>query len=354
MFDYSYKALPEKVVVTVSSIGIPEDWQKKILIKLNQQGEKYGFSVACVKGNEDFNSQKNGELNLLICKIGTPYKEDIVEKLSSYLKRYQVISLAFTYSSFNEMMKYREHIEMIKRKFDDKINFLRPDSVNENNMYYVSDEKILDNAVCDSVRVKYQPKNLNRTIVELGYNQFIKDFFIMSSTLYEKWNLYHRSSTDGYFAIRSNNGFFITATKTNKVNLDFIRISFVHSYDEKNNVLEFSGEYLPSSDAVEASIVFKNLPNVSSIIHTHASDLFTRNISFSDRVLVPRLPYGEPDLGYAIVKALNAVSDGFIIMDNHGEIFANYESTSHSFLEHKISFQCLKSLGDNISKVRIS
>ncbi|MFK5970606.1 MAG: class II aldolase/adducin family protein [Candidatus Marithrix sp.] len=143
-----------------------------------------------------------------------------------------------------------------------------------------------------------------------------------------KNNLFHRSSTDGFISLRcSDGGFFITATKTDKIELDFNRISYVHSYDEESNVLTYSGSYLPSSDSVEASVIYTKMPDINAILHTHASPQFTRNPKFSNKIAVPPMRYGEPELGDRLVeffKSKNTCGD-FAIMEDHGELFLSNE-----------------------------
>ena len=57
-------------------------------------------------------------------------------------------------------------------------------------------------------------------------------------------------------------------------------------------------------------------------MHTHASARFTRDPQYRQRVLVGVESYGEPRLGVLLDKALGLVDDGFVIMEEHGEVFA--------------------------------
>lgn len=93
------------------------------------------------------------------------------------------------------------------------------------------------------------------------------------------------------------------------------------------NTLKYRGQYLPSSDAVEAAIVMQKCAEVRSLIHTHASETFTRNPLLRYKVLVGRERYGEAPLGLEICRALDTVDDGFVIMEDHGEVFAGGDAS---------------------------
>ena len=231
------------------------------------------------------------------------------------------LSVAYSYKDVYESSLYCEDIENIKKKFGDRLNIMRPDEI-KNNLYLVSNLKLLDNIICDTIRLKYSVNNISSSSVWPDLPSKIKMFFQESAYLYETHQMYHRSSSDGYFAHRSQNGFFITSTKTCKTTkMDRDRISEVLDYNEIKNVISYRGKYLPSSDAVEAAILFNTHPDIMNIIHTHDSYRFTRNQQIIKKYkAVDFLPYGEKELGYALSKeVLNGYK--FIIMKEHGEIF---------------------------------
>lgn len=259
-----------------------------------------------------------------------PYESRLVEQCQKLLDIYNTISFGFTYPNEETMLAARPAIERDKKKFNDRLNFLRPDI--HKNGCVISYQKIFDNAICDSIRVKFSVNKVHN-YVDKDILKYIVPFFIEASNIYKKYSLFHRSPSDGYFAIRVGNSFAITATKTDKIDLDIERICLVHKYEESTNTIEYSGKFLPSSDSVEVAIVFQLLSKINSVIHSHASEKFTRNKSWSDWIKVPSLPYGEAELGYSLTKALKNSKDGFVIMEEHGEVFAGFEPQWNSTIE---------------------
>ncbi|WP_159945012.1 MULTISPECIES: aldolase [unclassified Nocardiopsis] len=287
-------------------------------------GRTYGFSVSVLTRLTPWQCAPppTGH-RLLLVVTRRPFDEPLADLLlTEGLARYSVISVAFRYDDEAQMLSYADAVEKFKRLAADRINFLRPVADPDGAMS-VPDDKLLDNSVCDSVRIKYRPVNTDPLPVVL--DEQTKEFFQHASRAFQRYRLYHRSASDGYFACRPQGatGYFITATKSYKDPLDLRRIAFVEGYDEATNELRYRGAYLPSSDSVEASILMALRPEVSSIVHTHASEIFTRNPRFRDRVLVGIERYGEPQLGHLVHRALNLVDDGFLIMEDHGEVFVN-------------------------------
>ncbi|MGB5926599.1 MAG: hypothetical protein WBH03_00415, partial [Cyclobacteriaceae bacterium] len=240
------------------------------------------------------------------------------------LNSYTAVSIAFNYSSLPNMLSHEDMINLYKKLSNDRINFLRPVLQNDDTCK-VGYEKIVDNSICDSVRVKYKAECLDNSPVQLPAP--IKKYFEECAAAYRDYTLYHRSPSDGYFAIRvpGTNRFFVTSTKTYKDNLNLERIAEVVSYDPSKNLLKYKGKYMPSSDSVEAAVVFDDLPDINALLHTHASKQFTRNPQFKHKIKMPVASYGEYNTGIMLRDALKNEDDGFIIMEDHGEVFSSSE-----------------------------
>lgn len=203
---------------------------------------------------------------------------------------------------------------------------MRPDEVCQNG-FVVSDIKLMDNIICDTIRLKYRAICLDDKSLYDTIPQDVQQFFASAAKYYGKYKMYHRSNTDGYFAIRKPEGVYITATKTPKDEyLDFNRISLIISYDRHQNTIEYIGRYLPSSDAVEAFVVFANNPSLQHIIHTHDSQNFTRNCKNNRFVQVPPMHYGEPELGDLISATYKKTKASVVILQEHGEMFFGNET----------------------------
>ena len=342
MIDYSVKPSPEEVAVDLLSIS-RSDRVYECVKALGVAGEQYGFIFAEVSSMSQ--PRPNGlTLRHLICIADSAYDAELVRRVGQSLAMYDSASIAFSYQDTQSMLAFTDQIEWDKQAYGGRINFLRPDEF-QAGQCFVSLQKIVDNAVCDTIRVKYTPRCAGRMP---PLTSFEKNFFSRASSLYERHHMFLRAPSDGYFALRRGDGFLITATKSLKTPLDLSRISYVRGFDESTNELEYEGSFLPSSDAVEASIVFRDNPDITCIVHTHASDLFTRNPRYASRVLVPALPYGEPLLGHYIADCVRMGHD-FVIMAEHGEIFTARGNFSGVFT--LIQKQCEESLAGRVAIV---
>lgn len=234
------------------------------------------------------------------------------------LEAFDTMTLAMSYSSPQAFVAAGPVVDDLKLRFGSRVNFLRPNRLGS--FYRPSLLKLVDNAICDSVRVKYVSA---RESVDACLGAEV-EFFRAMSRLVGEQRLYHRAPTDGYIACRAldGDGFFVTATKTNKVTLDIHRISRVHGYSRGSNVLRYSGRFLPSSDSVEAAVMFAAMPELTGVLHSHASAAFTRNLSYASRVVSPVCSYGVPEAADAALSFIefSGYSD-FVIMEDHGELF---------------------------------
>lgn len=320
MRDYRRKYQPDEVRVVV--MGETDTVLTASLQSgLQRYSEAYGFSLRIYATKNDLSHGQRRAVNHLIYLASTPYDRKCCEQLAHYLAEFDSISIAFAYDSQGAMDSAGRDMQTVKARWEDRINVLRPDSI-AGGRHVVSEQKILDNAVCDTVRVKYTPQHITGGVPP-GFYATVRPFFLAASEVYRRYALYHRSPCDGYCAARFGEGFAITATKTNKTAFGDDRIVFVQAYDAASNVLRYAGEFLPSSDSVEAFCVFAGQPEVQSIVHTHASDRFTRNEHYVDRRKVPPLPYGEAATGRRLAAALRQTPDGFVILQEHGEVFTN-------------------------------
>ena len=313
-FDYS-KPLHASDVLVVLRDELRDEHLSRALLTA---GRKFGFDVTI--------GTPTTKLAHAVChfiwRCRGPFRNSVGGRALALLNKVDSVSVAFDYADRAEIWSASKQIEKLKQDSNGRLNFLYPDA-REAGRFCVPVLKILDNAVCDTVRIKYKPWQLDTEPVWPKLKSAERGFLCSASRLYERHRLWFRSPADGYFAIRRDAGFAITATKTDKTEFDGSRVAWVCGYDEVTNVLEYRGMFLPSSDAVEAAILFSRVPRVKAILHSHASALFTRNVQYSDRVLVPPMSYGEPELGHAVANAIiDKVDDGFLIMDGHGEVFA--------------------------------
>lgn len=316
--DYSYKPDKDKILVGYVTESVISFYDG-IYDEMCNFAQRYGI---CLRKDTDIDkdSSDSYEVKHAIIISSSNDPEVLTRSIEHLLNWYYSMSVVLVYDNKEQMLSNASMIENLKVKYDDRINYLRPDEFLKTGQCVVSKQKILDNTICDTIRIKYQPNRISDHIVDIPAS--VKDFFVTASTYYTDYKLYHRTPSDGFFAVRNGDGFYITATKTHKSPLNLERISFVHGYDEENNSLSYSGQYLPSSDVVEASFVFKEHPKITALVHTHASDKYTRNENFSHKVKVGKVPYGTPELGKNISSVISDYYDDFIILEEHGELFA--------------------------------
>lgn len=297
-----------------------------LLDTLRCASERFGFTLEIVESATNGAEVERVVRHGILLADATFYRE-ILDSCPEHLRSLDTLSIAFEYPATTPPSNSRTFIDVDKERFSGRLNFIRPNTF-DGARYRVSPQKIVDNAICDTIRVKYTPVCNGRSVTKLPDFEAAVAFFRYASAVYAENSMYHRASSDGYFAFRSDEGFFVTATKTCKINLDDQRISYVHTFDEMSSRLVYSGSFLPSSDSVECWIALHRLPNVQAMVHTHASELFTRNPSYRRYVKVPELPYGEADLGHRLGDALAVDPHGFVIMEDHGEVFAMAEPYS--------------------------
>lgn len=317
IFDYSFK--PEKHDLLVTLIKEDsKDFYSNIEEKIALNAFKYGINFIPYD-QIDKKQHENSIFKHIIILVHSNNLLKTMEKYEPLLSWFNCMSVGFIYKDKANMQKSRAIIEELKNKFQDNVNFLRPD-IEVNQHWLCSEIKILDNMICDTIRIKYNPVKINNRIPPL--NSDFQQYFSEVSHLFQKYRLYHRSASDGFFAIRDEKGIFITATKTYKDKFDILRLAYVHDYNKRTNTMTYSGPFLPSSDAVEAWMVFKNHPKITAIIHTHASDIFTRNLKYQDRIAVLKTSYGTSEVGHEICKKIHTYLDNFMIIEEHGEYFS--------------------------------
>lgn len=259
-----------------------------------------------------------------IIRLKSHYDEEFVRVLKeTSAKGFTSCSVAFSYDNYDHAIKYEVKIKKAKENLGklNSFNLIRPNTYSFDK-FISSNQKLVDNIICDTIRIKYSCNRLSDESIVQHIPEYVKRFFNEASDNYMKHSMFHRSDTDGYFAIRYDEDIYITATKTPKINLDLNRIVKIHAYDRKTNTITFSGEYIPSSDAVEACVIFYSNNNVDELIHTHDSVNFTRNNrALETYPVIDEMPYGEPELGDEITQAWKKHNSNIVLMKEHGEVF---------------------------------
>lgn len=330
LFDYARALDRREARVTLVLAGSRND-EAELLSWARTECRRRGVDLHVARNATASRPEPTRMLELLLLVFDEPFNLDnIIAAAGPEMMAYSVVSTAFEYNTKRQMDSAANAIGRAKAFYSDRLNVLRPVQAS-NGRFVVPIDKIVDNMICDTVRVKYRPSKTADDIPRLTNEQV--EFFRRASGVFINQNLYHRSPSDGYFAYTAHDGFYITATKTYKESA-LERLTFVENYDEHTNILYYRGPYLPSSDGVEAAILARSLKPGKGIIHTHASRQFTRNPAWSDMVRVGRMRYGEPELGYAVADGLGNLGDGcgFLIMEDHGEVFVGPAATLPAYV----------------------
>jgi len=327
-FTYNEILPIDKVMVTLDDRA---GHFERLSEDMSTYGNRFGFHFRAVR----FSCPPPDDLRLshliLITHIQeTPcFWDELKNDLNRIADMYSSATICISYQNSSAFRDAGKTIDTWKLEFGPSINFLRPDD--RSDPVLPNYTKILDNSVCDTVRVKYKAVRRN---LSLDCPATVRTFFNSCSSLYSDHELYHRASTDGFFCCKYDDLIFITSTRTNKIQFDISRTAVIHQYDEKTNEVTYSGPFLPSSDSVEACVLLSRMPHLTAILHTHASEKITRNPKMRSHILVPPLPYGERDLGHSIADALISRERTWGILDDHGEVFtASDVDLTKAFIE---------------------
>ncbi|KDM90561.1 hypothetical protein [Photobacterium galatheae] len=313
---------------TVTVCLVDEFRDEFLLSGAKNVADKYDITLLILDSVNDIdNVSINTEIVHFIFRLKSSFSQDIISSILFTLPTaYKSISVAFSYEDESHAACYQDLIEkekVIREASLDCFNIMRPDTYYQGH-FTVSPLKLVDNIICDTIRVKYTPVCISSESVADTLPDEVKKFFYRAAELYDSYNMFHRSYTDGYFSIKFEGVVYITATKTRKdKNLSLDRVSVIHSYCQRDNLLHYSGAFVPSSDSVEAMIVYQN-SNAVELIHTHDSRRFTRNPNATMFPRIEPIEYGTVELGYKIVESISDNESNLIIMEEHGEVFIGF------------------------------
>ncbi|MGY0427241.1 MAG: hypothetical protein ACWIPI_10520, partial [Polaribacter sp.] len=161
VYDYSKPLNKDEVNVFLLDLDKRKDLDY-ILNGIFDSSESYNFNFQKIDLDtfEENNFVKlNSKVRLLIVLCEGGFNDDLVKKAVSKINKseFTCVSFAFSFKDENQMYSCVENIEKYKAISNDRINFLRPNEFHKDSVF-VSKEKIVDNSICDSVRVKYIPK----------------------------------------------------------------------------------------------------------------------------------------------------------------------------------------------------
>lgn len=327
-YDYATKLTPEEAAVDLvvhDRLGVRDRLADLALAA----ARKYGFSLTRLSAPPASRQLARGLHHLMTVWDG-PLDNALLDATSGRLgEAYDTASIAFAYPDARSSREAIPAIDAVKRATGDRLNIIRPD-LTLGETFLVSNFKIIDAMIAESVRVRYRPHHAG-TELPPGLRDRVLPFFRAASDRIKAHQLWHRGPGDGCIAVRTDEGLVVTATRTCKAPLDEGRLVLVERYDEASNVLTYRGPALPSADSVELFVLGERLPHMWAFIHTHASRLITRNPSFERGFRLGRRPSGEPALGHEMAGLLRGRDRGLVVIEEHGEIFIGSQSPDEYF-----------------------
>jgi hypothetical protein len=221
------------------------------------------------------------------------------------------------------------------------INTIFPDAIDpDHGIRTVTARDVADNIVCETVRLKYRAvrdvsQDAESTVkdAQQKHTEDITD----AQRIFREYGLWHRSPTDGMLAFRTDQGYLISQTKTDKSSMTPDDFSLVTSMSPATNEVTYTGKKVPSSD-VEFFGALDALP-YSMAIHFH-HNATTRNPRFSAHVSENVIEYGRFESSELILKEVERTGSNSLLLKEHGWVwFGESINMFESFVTNDLGIQ---------------
>lgn len=202
-------------------------------------------------------------------------------------------------------------------------------------LYYgartVSKADIVDNLVCETIRLKYMAEKDTSDEAEaaltIGQSEAIDDVYDLSR-IYDEYGLWHRSTTDGAFMVHTSQGWLTTQTKTDKTMAGIGNMSLVRDYSPLHNSVAYVGDKLPSSDVPEFLVagdymreVMRRHKDIKLVAHFHHNPT-TRSNAFPEIRTAKNIEYGVFESGPEIIQQWRKrINQYGMILKEHGVLW---------------------------------
>jgi hypothetical protein len=196
---------------------------------------------------------------------------------------------------------------------------IHPDEFDTSGLIYASHMKVFDTIYARTLRNKFDAIQIEEdiaTYTQLDPKSAIADMKQMGWYLRDR-ELNHADSFAGGIALRFGNGILVTASYTDKYQIESNRICYVRNYTSERNEVQFVGNFPPSSESALAYLAFQEFPSASLILHFHYKPM-TSNPKLSHYRTSRYASYGTLAEAEAVVEKLRETSD-FAIAYGHGE-----------------------------------
>lgn len=122
----------------------------------------------------------------------------------------------------------------------------------------------------------------------------------------------------GNMSFRNNKGFVITAGGVSKGSLNPRNFVQVFNCNIDTKWVEAGGQLEPSSETLTHYLIYRERPDVNSIIHVHDNLVMENAKELKIKATKREHDYGTVDLAYEIEKVLG--HEKFIVVKGHGVI----------------------------------
>jgi ribulose-5-phosphate 4-epimerase/fuculose-1-phosphate aldolase len=205
-----------------------------------------------------------------------------------------------------------------------------PDEFNTSGLIHASHIKVFDTIYARTIRNKFDviqigndiatytridPRSVIAEIKEMGW--YLRDM-----------GLNHADSFAGGIALRFGRGILVTASHTDKYQIESNRVCYIENYISEKNQVQVVGNFPPSSESALSYLAFQEFPSANLILHFHYKPM-TSSPKLSHYRTSRYASYGTPAEAKNVVDKLRETGD-FTIAYGHGEFIM-----TPSFIEAK-------------------
>lgn len=211
-----------------------------------------------------------------------------------------------------------------------------PDEFNTSGLIYASHMKVFDTIYARTLRNKFDSIQIGNditTYTQIDPRSAIADMKEMGWYLRDM-GLNHADSFAGGIALRFGKGILVTASYTDKYQIERERICYVENYISEKNQVQVVGNFPPSSESSLSLLAFQEFPSANLILHFHYKPM-TSTPKLSHYRTSRYASYGTLAEAEAVVEKLRETGD-FAIAYGHGEFIMTSNFTQAKAVVDKI------------------
>jgi ribulose-5-phosphate 4-epimerase/fuculose-1-phosphate aldolase len=291
------------------------------------------FSTLCNFQMIDSLDNKYGELEVpklvLLFLVTNISNFDVLKKIKCPESVIKIVAYFLTEIEFDKV-----NIPSFRRPLKARLfRLIYPDEFSLSGLIYPSYLKIFDTIYARTIRNKFNAIKMDGEIAnhtQQDPRSAIADMKEMG-WYFRDMGLNHADSFAGGIAIRFAQGILVTASYTDKYQIESERICYVENYLPEKNQVNFVGNFPPSSESALSYLAFQQFPEANLILHFHYKPMtcapklnYYRTDSYSS--------YGTLNEAEAVVQKFKETGD-FAIAYGHGEFVI---SSDFSYAKNRI------------------